>query len=230
MEYTQLGPIAEIQFDDGKVNAMGPAFFDELNAALDRAEREKPGALVLAGREGFFSPGLNVKLLPTLPPEELTRTLQSFGNTLLRVWTFPIPTVAAMTGHAVAGGLFLALACDQRIMARGPFRLHANEHAIGLPLPTWAQAITESVVTGATYVHLMLHARPFSADEALDLHFVDEIVDAGMVIARAREVATPLAALSQPAYAISKVRLRQRGLEWAKPLVPKEMAGFPGAR
>jgi enoyl-CoA hydratase len=230
MEYTQLGQIAEIQFDDGKVNAMGPAFFDDLNTALDRAEREKPGALVLAGREGFFSPGLNVKLLPTLGPDELTRTLQSFGHTLLRVWTFPIPTVAAVTGHAVAGGLFLALACDQRIMARGPFRLHANEHAIGLPLPTWAQAITESVVTGATYVHMMLHARAFSADEALDLGFVDEIVDAGMVIARARDVATPLAALSQPAYAISKARMRQRGLAWAAPLVPKEMTGFPSTR
>jgi enoyl-CoA hydratase/carnithine racemase len=115
-------------------------------------------------------------------------------------------------------------------MARGPFRLHANEHAIGLPLPTWAQVITASVVTGATYVHMMLQARPFSVDEALDLAFVDEVVDAGMAIARAREVAASFAGLSQPAYAHSKLRLRQRDLDWAKALVPKEMAGFPGAR
>jgi len=228
MEYTQHERVAEIRLDDGKVNAMGPAFFDELNALLDRAERERPGALVLAGREGFFSPGLNVKLLPTLPPDEVTRTLQSFGNTLLRLWAFPMPTVAAMTGHAVAGGLFLAFACDRRIMARGAFRLHANEHQIGLPLPTWAQAITESVVVGATFLELMLHARPFTPDEALARRMVDEVVDAGTVIARAREVAAPLAALSQPAYAISKARLRQRGLEWAKPLVAKEMTGIPG--
>jgi len=230
MEYTQHEQVAEIRLDDGKVNAMGPAFFDELNAALDRAERERPGALVIAGREGFFSPGLNIKLLPTLAPDELTRTLQSFGHTLLRVWAFPLPTVAAITGHAVAGGLFLALACDRRVMARGAFRLHANEHAIGLPLPTWAQAITESVVAGVTFVEMMLHARPFTPDEALERRFVDEIVDAGMVVARAREVAAPLAALSQPAYGISKARLRQRGLEWAKPLVSKEMTGFPAPR
>ena len=83
---------------------------------------------------------------------------------------------------------------------------------------------------GATLVDMMLHARAFTPDDALARGFVDEIVDAGMVIARAREVAAPLAALSQPAYAISKTRLRQRGLEWAKPLVPKEMTGFPGAR
>jgi enoyl-CoA hydratase len=230
MEYTVLERVAEIRMDDGKVNAMGPAFFDELNACLDRAEREKPGALVLAGREGFFSPGLNVKVLPTLPPDELGRTLRAFGDTLLRVWTFPIPTVAAVTGHAVAGGLFLAFACDLRIMARGAFRLHANEHVIGLPLPSWALAITESLVHGATLTQMLLHARAFTPDEAQARGFVDEVVDAGMVIARAREVAVPLGSLSQPAYGISKVRLRQRALDWARPLIASEMVGFPAPR
>jgi enoyl-CoA hydratase len=230
MEYTQHGKIVEIRLDDGKVNAMGPAFFDELNLLLDRVERERPGALVLAGREGFFSPGLDLKLLPTLQPAELTRTLQSFGYTLLRVWTLGVPTVAAVTGHAVAGGLFLAFACDRRVMARGAFRLHANEHQIGLPLPTWAQAITESVVQGSTFVELMLHARPFTPDEALARHLVDEIVDPGTVVARAHEIATPLAGLAQPAYGITKTRNRQRGVEWAKPLVPEEMVAFPLTR
>lgn len=230
MEYARLGSIAEIQFDDGKVNAMGPAFFDDLNAALDRVERETPEALVLAGREGFFSPGLNVKLLPTLAPDELSRTLQSFGHTLLRVWTCPVPTVAAVTGHAVAGGLFLALACDRRVMARGPFRLHANEHSIGLPLPSWAQAITQSVVAGPAYVQLMLHARAFGVDEALDLGLVDEVVDAGMAIARAREVASGLGGLSLRAYALSKRRLRQRDFDWATAAIPAEMKAFPIGR
>ena len=229
MEYTLHEKVAQIRLDDGKVNAMGPAFFDELNVLLDRAERERPGALVIAGRDGFYSAGLNIKLLPTLTPDEVTRTLQSFGHTLLRVWAFPLPTVAAMTGHAVAGGLFLGFACDRRIQARGAFRLHANEHQIGLPLPSWAQVITESVVSGITFVELMLHARPFTPDEALAHRMVDEVVDAGLVIARAREVAAPLAGLSQPAYAISKARLRQRGLAWAKPLVAREMVGLPTA-
>jgi enoyl-CoA hydratase/carnithine racemase len=89
-------------------------------------------------------------------------------------------------------------------MARGAYRLHANEHLIGLPLPSWAQAIAESLVgSGATFTELMLHARPFTPDEAAARRMVDEIVDAGTVISRAREVAEPLAALSQPAYAIT---------------------------
>jgi enoyl-CoA hydratase len=230
MEFTLHERVGEIRMDDGKVNAMDPAFFDDLNALLDRAEREKLTALVIAGREGFFSPGLNVKLMPTLPADELGRTLRSFGNTLLRLWTFPVPTIAAITGHAVAGGLFLALACDRRIMARGAFRLHANEHAIGLPLPSWAIVITESVIRGPIFVELMLHARALTPDEALERRIVDEVTEAGMTVVRAREAAAPFAALSQPAYALSKSRLRERGLEWAKALVAKEMTGFPVGR
>jgi enoyl-CoA hydratase len=89
VEYVNDDTLAEIRIDDGKVNAMSPAFFDEMNVALDRAETERPKALVLVGRAGYFSAGLNVKLLPTLAPDELTRTLQSFGHTLLRAGVAP---------------------------------------------------------------------------------------------------------------------------------------------
>src|SRR6185503_13726107 len=122
----------------GKVNAMAMPFFEGLNAALDRAEREKPGAVVVAGRPGYFSAGLNLKVLPTLAPDDFRRTMLTFGRTMLRVFTFPIPTVAAVTGHAIAGGAMLAFACDLRHVADGQFRIHLNEVAIGLTLPTWA--------------------------------------------------------------------------------------------
>jgi enoyl-CoA hydratase len=227
VEYVRDDEVVEIRIDDGKVNAMSPAFFDEMNAALDRAEAERPKAVVLAGRTGYFSAGLNVKLLPTLAPDELTRTLQSFGHTLLRVWSFPIPTVAAVTGHAVAGGLFLSFACDLRVVARGAFRLHANEHAIGLPLPSWALAITESAVPVPSFAEVMLHARPFSPDEGLARGFVTALAEPDGVVAAARALAAPFAALNAGAYAASKQRIRSRALAWAAPLVPGEMVGFP---
>lgn len=218
--------IAEIRVDDGKVNAMSQAFFDELNAALDRVESERPTAAVLIGREGYFSAGLNVKLLPTLAPEELTRTLRTFGHTLLRVFAAPLPTVAAMTGHAVAGGLFLGFACDLRVMARGAYRLHANEHAIGLPLPSWAMAITESVVVGPAFVQMMMHARSYTPEEALTEGFVTALADPNDVVAAARERAAALAGLDGRAYAASKKRLRERALAWAEPKIVEEMVGW----
>jgi enoyl-CoA hydratase len=183
---------------------------------------------VIVGREGYFSPGLNVKLLPTLPPDELTRTLQSFGHTLLRVFAAPAPTIAAMTGHAIAGGLFLSFACDLRVMARGAFRLQANEHAIGLPLPSWALAITESVATGPALVDVMLHARAYSPDEALARGLVTALADPNDVVAVARAKATELLGLHGGAYAVSKKRLRERQIAWAAPKIPEEMIGFPG--
>jgi enoyl-CoA hydratase len=226
VDYTSAEGVASIRIDDGKVNAMGPAFFDELNAALDSAEQQQVGAVVLIGRAGYFSAGLNVKLLPTLPPDEITRTLQAFGHTLLRVWTLPIPTVAAVTGHAVAGGLFLALACDTRLVARGAFRLHANEHAIGLPLPSWALAITESAVPTASYNELMLHARAFSPDEALARGMINGVEDSDRLEAAAGGLGTRLKGIAGSAYAASKRRLRARPLEWAAARIPEEMTGF----
>ena len=202
--YAQRDGIAEVVLDDGKVNAMSAALFDRLNAALDRAIADGSGALVIAGRSGYFSAGLNIKLLPTLPAEELTRTLVSFGRTLLRVWTFPLPTVAAVTGHAVAGGAMLAFACDRRFVADGPFRIQLNETAIGLTLPTWALVICESVIPVRWHAEAMLHARPFSPAEAL----AREMIDRG-------------------AYAATKRRLRSRAVAWAEQHLEAEMAALP---
>ena len=69
--YTVDGNVARITLDDGKVNAMSLPFFEALGAALDRAEREKPGAVVITGRPGYFSAGLDLKLMPTLAPDRL---------------------------------------------------------------------------------------------------------------------------------------------------------------
>src|SRR5947208_645336 len=169
--------VAQITLDDGKVNAMALAFFAGLNAALDRAEHERPGALVIAGRAGVFSAGLDLKVLPTLAPDALERTMVAFGRTMLRVFTFPIPTVAAVTGHAIAGGAMLAFACDLRFMAEGPFRLQLNEVAIGLALPTWAIVLAQAAVPPRRHTEAILHARAYSPEEALERHIVHEGVE-----------------------------------------------------
>jgi enoyl-CoA hydratase len=226
--YALEGNVARITLDDGKVNAMSLGLFDGLNAALDRAERETPGAVVLAGRPGYYSAGLNLKLLPTLPPAELTRTLVTFGRTMLRVFTFPIPTVAAMTGHAVAGGGMLAFACDLRWMAEGAFRVHLNEVAIGLTLPSWALAIAYSAIPSRWHTEALLHARAYSPDEALERGMLDGVArPAESVIEHAMAAAGPLTALHQKAYAATKARHRAMGVQWAAKLLEAEMTGFP---
>jgi len=226
--YDVRDDVAVITLDDGKVNAMALPFFESLGAALDRAEREQPGAVVIAGRTGMYSAGLNLKLLPTLPPDEFARTMVVFGRTMLRVFTFPIPTVAAVTGHAIAGGAMLAFACDLRFMAEGTFRLHLNEVAIGLTLPSWAIALAHSAIPPRWHTEAILHARSYSPDEALERGMIDGVArPAATVVEQARSAAASLTGLDQAAYAGSKARHRAAAVEWATKLIEPEIAGLP---
>ena len=225
--YTTRDGIAEITLDDGKVNAMHRAFFDGLNAALDRAAGDGSRALVVTGRPGYLSAGLNIKLLPTLPPDELRPTLVGFGQTLLRLWTYELPTVAAASGHAVAGGALLAFACDRRFLTDGPFRVQMNETAIGLPLPTWALAICQAAIPRRWHTEALLHAHAYTPAESLERGMVDDVVAPDALLGRAREAAQQLAALDRPAYAASKRRLRARDVAWAEQVLVEEMTGLP---
>ncbi len=223
--------IARIRLDDGKANAMFLPWFEALNRTLDQAEKDKPGAVVIAGRAGMFSAGLNLKVLPTLSAEDLRTTLTVFGRTMLRVFTFPIPTVAAITGHAVAGGAMLAFACDLRHMAEGPFRLHLNETAIGLILPTWAITIAQAAVPHRWHTEAILHARPYSPEEALEKGLVHGVCrPAERVIDDACAAAAQLGALDQNAYGQSKTRMRAMAVKWAGDVLETETLGrTPGS-
>ncbi len=227
LTYTCDDGVAVVTLDDGKVNAMSLSFFHDLTAALQRAETDDAGALIIAGRPGAFSAGLNLKLLPTLAPDALKDTLVEFGHTMLRVFTCPVPTVAAITGHAIAGGSFLALACDARVMADGPFRLHINEVAIGLTVPTWAMTIAESVIDPHWRTEAILHARPYTPAEAAARHFVHEVCPPDAVLDRARALAAPLTALNRKSYAVTKRRQRTVAVTWAESVLADEMVGLP---
>jgi len=209
MQYQVDGKIACIRIDDGKANAMSVPFFAELGALLDRAQSDGVGALVLAGRSGMFSGGLDLKLLPTLSREGLRELSATFATTMLRVFTLPIPTVAAVTGHAIAGGAVLAYACDRRYAVDGRFRLQLNEVAIGIPMPSWMAAIASTALPSRLHVEALLHARAYAPSEAAAHGIVNGLVaEGGDVVHHAIEHAADLVALPRDAYATSKRRLR----------------------
>lgn len=218
--------VATITLDDGKVNAMAAPFFAALNAALDRAERERPSAVVIAGRSGYFSAGLNLKLLPTLAPADLKATLVAFGETMLRVFTFPIPCIAAVTGHAIGGGVFLAYACDERYVAEGPYKFYVNEVADGMPLPTWALAIARTAIPPRWQTEAILQAHPYTPEEALSRALVSGVVPPEQSVAdHARRAAASLGRLDLDAYATAKRRLRERDVAWARRNLDAEVSG-----
>jgi enoyl-CoA hydratase len=225
--YEQHDGVATILLDDGKVNAMTLGFFEALGAAFDRAEAEHPRAVVIAGRPGFFSAGLDLKVLPTLGPDEFVRTMIAFGEIMLRTFTFPIPTIAAVTGHAIAGGAFLACACDERYVADGPYKLHINEVAIALPLPTWALAIATAAIPRRWHTEAILHARPYTPADARERAIIHDVVPASELLNVAITRAGSLGKLDPGAYAVAKQRLRERDVAWARKNLQAEARGLP---
>jgi enoyl-CoA hydratase len=208
--------IASIVMDDGKVNAMDPDFFKALHAALDQALAESAQVVIISGREGIFSGGLNVKLMPTLTPEGMIEMVAEFGRIMTRVFTFPLPVVAAMNGHAIAGGCQLAFCCDRRYWVEGPWRMQMNEMLTGLPFPTWMINIFQGTVPVQYLPEMLLHAHIYSPAETLQKGLIHGLAPAGE---DPRELAlrscADLMILNQRAYAVSKKMMRAQAAEEA---------------
>ena len=226
ISYQLVDGIARVTLDDGKANAMSAAWFAELGATLDRAQADGAGALLLRGRPRFFSGGLDLKLLPTLSPAELRELSEGFARTFLRVHALPLPTVACITGHAIAGGAVLAFACDARFATEGPFRIQMNEVAIGIPLPSWMLFIGESAIPATSRNEFLLHARAWTPAEPLARGAVDGVGATPEETERlASERAASLLPLGRAAYAESKRRLREAGTAQALARLREELGG-----
>ena len=139
---------------------------------------------------------------------------------------FPIPTVACISGHAIAGGAVLAYACDARFATEGPFRIQMNEVAIGIPLPAWMLTIAESAIAPTARNEALLHARGYTPTEALARGIVDGVGATPEETQRlASERARSLLALNRGAYAESKRRLREAGVARALERLREELGG-----
>ncbi|MEZ4382716.1 MAG: crotonase/enoyl-CoA hydratase family protein [Nannocystaceae bacterium] len=204
--YRRDGAVATITMDDGKRNAISPRMLRELGAALDRAEAD--GAIVvLTGRDGVLSAGFDLKTLRRGGAAALAMVRGGFALAQ-RLIDFPTPVVVACGGHAIAMGAFLLLAGDLRIVARGPFKLWANEVAIGLPIPAAALEICRHRLSPAYLTRATLLAEPSTPENAIERGFADEVVAPESLAEVARQRAEALAQLDLAAHAVSKRRAR----------------------
>ena len=204
--YQLDGSTAVIQMDDGKANALSEAMLSELLDALTRAEQEA-SAVVLAGRPGRFCGGFDLTVMMS-SPEAAKGLLLKGCDLLMRLYGSPLPVIAACTGHAIAGGALVLLTADVRLGAAGAFRIGLNEVSIGLPVPVLAMELARNRIAPTDLNRTTLQAHIYAPHDAARVGFLDEVLPAADVLARAKEEAAKLGAYSRLAYHGTKQRLR----------------------
>jgi enoyl-CoA hydratase len=224
ISYTIENNRAEITMDDGKANAMDFTYFEEMNSALSEIESAGAKALIIKGRQGFFSGGLDLKLMATLAPHDIDRLAETFAHTMLRVFSYPIPTVAVCSGHAIAGGTMLAFACDRRYIMHGNYRVQMNEHAIGIPLPSWMLLIGKAALPVGVQTEALLHAKAYTPEQACAAGIFHGLIEEGADIdAYLNNEVNALMGLHMNAYAIAKRRMREKEAQEALALLKDEL-------
>ena len=190
----------------GPANALDPALVAKLGANLDEAERSgRP--LVLTGTDRFFSAGLDLAGLPQ-DRQEMSGFVDAFDELVQRLFWFPCPTVAAVNGHAVAGGAILAAACDVRIGAAGSYRIGVSEVQLGVIFPAAAFEVLRAAIPGARAAEVLLRGHLTGPEDAVVNGFLHELAPPDELAGRAMKRAEELGALPREAYTHTKRELR----------------------
>lgn len=206
--------VAVLSIEHGKANAIDLDLFEALDERLDEIEASpSTGAVVMTGTGGIFSAGVDLFKVRAGGRDYLEECLPRLSSSLTRLFDFPMPVVAAVNGHAIAGGLILALACDHRVMAQGDGKLGLTELLVGVPFPAAPLEIVRFQVPAQTARNLVFSGRTMPGREALELALVDEIVPAASVVARSVEAARRFAAIPRQAFAVTKRHLRAPAVE-----------------
>ncbi|MFM8536431.1 MAG: enoyl-CoA hydratase/isomerase family protein [Acidimicrobiia bacterium] len=204
IDRTDRDGIRVLRLAHGKVSAMDIELGEAISAELTAARDESVKAVILTGSGSSFSAGVDLFRLVREGAGYARRFLPVLDAFLRVTVTFPKPIVAAVNGHAIAGGCILAAACDHRIMMEGNGRIGIPELAVGVPFPALPLQIMAARVPDGHLRDLVFTGRTVKIDEAKTLGLIDEKCPAGMLMDRATEVAQQLAAIPAGAFALTK--------------------------
>jgi enoyl-CoA hydratase len=199
-----VGSTAIVRLAHGKVSALDLEFCEALTHEVHTVAGSSAAALVIVGTGSAFSAGVDLFRVLDGGAAYLERFLPAMKSLFETVLTFPKPAVAAINGHAIAGGCILAAACDHRFMARGPGRIGIPELSVGVPFPTLPFVIVGARVPSSMFRQLVYSGRLASADEAVPLGLVDETVEPDDLLPRAIAHAETLARIPAVTFGLTK--------------------------
>jgi enoyl-CoA hydratase len=210
------GDIAILRLNNGKANAIDLGLLDKLDQFLDAADAIGAKAAVLTGYDHFFSAGLMLPSLIAHDRAQMHAFITRFSATMLRLYACPLPMVAAINGHAIAGGCVLALMADRRYMASSKAQIGLNEVQLGIGLPSSVLEPLRATVPPTSLSAIALEGKLFSPVEAHAVGLVDEVVPPSELEARAIKTAQMLADLNRVGWSQVKEAIRRPALEAAQ--------------
>ena len=211
IEVTEQGGVAVLRLAHGKVNAMSMEFCEALTARF--AEISSARAVVITASGRTFSAGVDlVRLLEGGAPY-VRKFLPVLSNMFVTVFSHPAPVVAAINGHAIAGGCVLACAADKRLMARDSGHIGVTELLVGVPFPPAAIEIMRCAAAPQFFADAILSGATYTPAEAVARGFIHDVVEPQALLERAVAAAKALAALPPKAFALTKRQVRAPALE-----------------
>ena len=207
--------IAILRIEHGPVNALDAELLEALADALDAVE-ESTKAIVLTGTDAAFSAGADLFRLLDEGTGYVEAARPHATRAFERMFTTSRPVVAAINGHAIAGGCVLALAADYRITASGEHRFGLAELRVGVPFPVWALETVRFAVAPPHLQRLIYSGRLVTPDEALALGLVDEVVAPDQLMEGAVRIAQRFASIPAATFALTKRSLREPFAERAR--------------
>ncbi len=202
------GPVVELCLDRRPANALSRAACDQWAAALRDAVIGGADAIVLSGTSGVFSSGADLNELAGADRGSFADFARALGGLVSEVARCPVPIAAALTGHCLGAASGVALLCDARFMATGPYRFRINYAAMGLVPPLYVSRVVERLVDPGGAARLLVDAVAVGPDEARALGIVTRIAAPGEVVGAAVDWCREQLAL--PRTAMLELRKRQR--------------------
>ena len=203
MEVSIQGKVAQLRLNNGITNAIGPTMVAEFSSTLAEIGENYRG-FILTGGEKFFSIGLNLPELIGFNREEMNRFWDEFDQAVLDLYTLPLPSAAAITGHAVAGGTIFALSADFRFIAPGRNFMGLNEINIGVPVPYLADLMLRQIVGDRVATEMSYKGEMVTPERALEIRLVDEMCSEETMEERTIELISLLAEKPPDAFRMIK--------------------------
>ncbi len=202
--------IAHIYLDRGKSNAIDQQMLEELMHTLT-ATQQNPAieGIILHGKEGFFSAGLDLIALYGYNEGEVRQFWHTFMDFIRMFVAFDKPAVAAINGHSPAGGCVLAICCDCRIMAEGDYVIGLNEVPVGIIVPNAIFHLYSFWLGQATAYRYLLEGKLLNPQEALQVGLVDKVVTARSIRTAAERQLRIYTQYERNTWRQSKLNMRQ---------------------